>query len=56
MMILFAILLIIVLLCVAVIVLGAGTFGATFILLFGDVIVCIAIIIWLMKKLFKRNK
>ena len=30
--------------------------GTAFIVIFGDVIVCIALIIWIMKLIFKRRK
>ena len=38
----------------AVLILSVG--GAAFIIIFGDVIVCVAIIIWILKRLFKRKK
>ena len=38
----------------AVLILSVG--GATFIIIFGDVIVCVAIIIGILKRLFKRKK
>lgn len=44
----------IVLMVTTVIALSAG--GAAFILVFGDVIVCMAIIIWIVKRLIKRKK
>lgn len=44
----------IVLMVTTVIALSMG--GAAFILVFGDVIVCMAIIIWIVKRLTKRKK
>lgn len=44
----------IVLMVTTVIALSMG--GAAFILVFGDVIVCMAIIIWIIKRLTKRKK
>lgn len=44
----------IVLLVTTVIALSVG--GAAFILVFGDIIVCMAIIIWIVKRLTKRKK
>lgn len=44
----------IVLMVTTVIALSMG--GAAFILVFGDVIVCMAIIIWIVKRLIKRKK
>lgn len=44
----------IVLMVTTIIALGVG--GAAFILVFGDVIVCMAIIIWIVKRLTKRKK
>lgn len=44
----------IVLMVTTVIALSVG--GAAFILVFGDVIVCMAIIIWIVKRLTKRKK
>lgn len=44
----------IVLMVTTVIALSIG--GAAFILIFGDVIVCMAIIIWIVKRLTKRKK
>ena len=55
-MILFALLTIIALLLTIFVVLSIGIGGATFIIVFGDVIVCIVLIVWLLTKLFKRNK
>lgn len=44
----------IVLMVTTIITLSVG--GAAFILVFGDVIVCMAIIIWIVKRLTKRKK
>lgn len=44
----------IVLMVTTVIALSVG--GAAFILVFGDVIVCMAIIVWIVKRLIKRKK
>lgn len=44
----------IILMVTTVIALSMG--GAAFILVFGDVIVCMAIIIWIVKRLIKRKK
>ena len=54
-MILFTILLLILIILVvfAVILISIG--GSAFIVIFGDVIVCMFIIAWIMKKLIKRN-
>ena len=55
-MILFMILLLILIILIAVVVLGLSTLGSAAILIFGDVIVCIAIIAFIIAKLVKRNK
>lgn len=55
-MILFTILLIILLLITVITVLALSAGGAAFIVLFGDVIVCGFLIIWIMKRLIKRKK
>nr|DAV24930.1 MAG TPA: ATPase [Bacteriophage sp.] len=39
---------------ISVIVLSAG--GAAFIVVFGDVFVCMLLIVWIMKRLLKRKK
>ena len=39
---------------IAVLAISAG--GALFIVLFGDVIVCALVILWIMKKLIKRKR
>ena len=38
----------------SVLILSVG--GAAFIVIFGDLVVCMAIIIWIMKRLVKRKK
>lgn len=55
-MILFTILLIVLVIMAicAIVIIGVG--GAAFGVIFADVIVCMAIIIWIMKKIFKRKK
>lgn len=55
-MILFTILLLTLLLITVITVLAISAGGAAFIVLFGDVIVCGFLIIWIMKKLVKRKK
>lgn len=55
-MILFMILLLTLLFIGVITVLAISAGGAAFIVLFGDVIVCGFIIIWIMKKLVKRKK
>jgi hypothetical protein len=55
-MVLFAILLLMLLFLTAFIVLIAGAGGAMFTVLFSDVIVCIFIIVWIIKKLANRRK
>ena len=55
-MILFVILLVIFLILAAIVVLGIGIGGALFIVVFGDVIVCMLILLWLMRKLFRRKR
>lgn len=42
------------LMCATVIAISIG--GAAFIIVFGDVIVCVAIIIWMVRRLTKRKK
>lgn len=51
-MILFTILALILLILIVVVVLGTSIAGAGAIILFGDVIVCVFIIGWIIKKLF----
>ena len=55
-MILFLILLLILLILIAFIVFVVSVGGSIFIIVFGDVIVCIAIIGWLIWLLFKRKR
>ena len=55
-MILFAILLITLVILTVITVLAISAIGAGGIVLFGDVIVCMVLIIWLMKRLVKRKK
>ena len=56
MMILFITLLITLLVLAVIVTLAVGIGGAAFIVVFGDVIVCILIIVWIMKKILKRRK
>lgn len=53
-MVLFLILLIMLLIIGSITVLAIGIGGAAFTIIFADVIVCIFIIIWIMKKLIHR--
>lgn len=55
-MILFTILLLIVILLTVITILAVGAGGAVFVVLFGDVIVCIFLIIWLMKRHITKKK
>lgn len=55
-MILFLILLLTVILLTLITVIAISVGGTAFIILFGDVIVCIVILIWVMKHLFKRKR
>ena len=55
-MILFTLLALIVLILTVVTVAVLSVAGAGFIIIFGDVIVCIAILIWIIKKLVTKNK
>lgn len=55
-MILFIILLLMVMILTTFIVIGAGIGGALFVVIFGDVIVCIFLIVWCMRRLIKRKK
>lgn len=55
-MILFTVLLLIALFLIIFTVGTIAIGGATFVIIFGDVIVCIALIIWIIKKLTKRKK
>jgi hypothetical protein len=54
MMLLFIILMLIGIILTIVTVLGISVFGAGSVLIFGDVIVCIALIVWLIIKLRNR--
>lgn len=54
-MILFIILLLTAVILTVVTVLALSAGGVAFIILFGDVIVCIALIVWIMRKIFKRR-
>ena len=54
-MVLFAILSIICLLLIGFTILATSIVGAVGIVIFADVIVCIALIAWIMKKFFKRR-
>lgn len=51
---LFLILATIVLILITFIVLAVGTVGAAGVIIFGDVIVCIVLIIWLIVKIFRH--
>ena len=55
-MILFMILLLMAVLLTLITVVSISVGGTTFIILFGDVIVCIFIIVWIMRRLCKRKK
>ena len=55
-MVLFTILLIVLLILVAITVAAISIGGAGIIILFGDVIVCILVIIWIMKRLINKRK
>ena len=55
-MILFTILLLMLILLTVITVLVVSAGGAVFIVIFGDVIVCIFLIIWLMKRLITKKK
>lgn len=48
------VLILVILAVVSVIILAVG--GSAFILVFGDLIVCIAIIVWIIKHIFKKKK
>lgn len=54
-MVLFAILALICLFLVGFTILATSVVGAVGIVIFADVIVCILLIVWLMKKLFKKR-
>ena len=55
-MILFVILLLIVAILTAITVFAISVGGAVFVILFGDVIVCIALIVWFMKHRINKKK
>ena len=55
-MILFIILLLIVAILTAITVFAISVGGAVFVILFGDVIVCIALIVWIMKRRINKKK
>ena len=55
-MILFTILLTTLLILMVFTLLAIGAGGAAFIIVFGDVIVCMALIVWIIKHLFGRKK
>lgn len=55
-MILFTILLLMLILLTIFTVLAVSMGGAMFIVIFGDVIICIFLIIWLMKRLITKKK
>ena len=55
-MILFTILLITLILLIAITIVIASIFGASFIVVFGDVIVCAVLIVWIIKKMIKGKK
>lgn len=54
-MILLIILILIVLILTAVVVLSVSVIGSAAILIFGDVIVCIVFLVWLIKKLVTKD-
>lgn len=55
-MILFMIMVLMIVLLTVFTVVVIGATGAVGIVLFGDVIVCIALLVWLFKKIFKRKR
>ena len=55
-MILFTLLAMILIILIAFILVVVSIGGASFIVIFGDVIVCIAIIMWMIKKIVNRKK
>ena len=55
-MILFTIIMLILLLLILFLVAVVSAFGAGAIIIFGDVIVCVALLIWLTKLIFFRHK
>lgn len=54
-MVIFTLLLLITLILVVITAIVVSIGGAVGIILFGDVIVCIAILVWLMKRVFKKK-
>lgn len=52
---LFAILSIIAIICTIVVVVTVGIGGSAFVLIFGDVIICIVLIIWILKRMLTRK-
>lgn len=54
-MILFTLLAFVLLILIVVTVVAVSIGGAAFVIIFGDVIVCIAIMMWIIKKLIKRK-
>lgn len=55
-MILFSILVLMTLLLMVVTVVALSVGGAAFIVIFGDVIICVFILMWIIKRLWKRRK
>lgn len=55
-MITFTILLLMVLILAVVTVVSISVLGSIGIVVFGDLIVCILILVWIMKKIFKKKK
>lgn len=55
-MVLFTLLLLILLITVVITLLAISIGGSVAIILFGDVFVCIFIIVWLMKRIIKKKK
>lgn len=55
-MVLFAILALILLITLIVVIVAVGMAGAGMIILFGDVIVCIILLAWVIKKLYFKKK
>lgn len=55
-MILFTILTIALILLIVIGVIALGVFGAGFIIVFGDVIICAVLIVWILKKIFFNKR
>ena len=55
-MILFTILMLILLLLIVIGIVAVSVFGAGVIIIFGDVIVCAILIIWIIKKMFTKKR